>query len=229
MKKLFFYALSGLLLFSCGKGKEKKDTTGHQPETTASQQTKQPAALDTTAVTESENNVDENATAKQADISPYIQAYQVIHQALLTKNTTAIDRFIDKNTGLYIIYSEGAMPKVKHVYSIQQFNTELGKNIESFVFDNSEQKVQEDNLPKIVCKDSPYDKNGVFGAPVNIFSGNPVWEYSDLNEKEKQAAQFSAEKIQYTIINTKDYVYCFGQENGTIYLLFIDLRIPCSA
>ncbi len=227
MKGLFFYAFSALIMFSCGQNKEPKAT--HQPETTVSQQAKQTATPDTTAVAESESNVDKNAAAKQANISPYIQAYQILHQALLTQNTTVIDRFIDKNTGLYIIYSEGAMPQIKHVYAIEQFKTGLNKKIESFVFDKSKQEVQEDDLPKIVCEKSSYDKNGVFGAPVNVFSENPVWEYSDLNEKEKQAAQFSAQKIQYTIINTKDYVYCFGQENGQIYLLFLDLRTPCSA
>jgi hypothetical protein len=140
-----------------------------------------------------------------------------------------VNKYIDKNAGLYIIYSDGAMPQVEHVYAINKFKTKSNKAIESFIFKSLPSKPIEDMLPNVVCESTPYNKEGIFGSKVNVFAENPVWEYTDLNEKEKQAAQFASQNITYTIINTHDYVYCFGELEGEVKLLFLDLRIPCSA
>ena len=163
------------------------------------------------------------------NLNPYFSAYEEIHTALASGNLQAADKFTDKNLGLYIIYSNGAMPKVAHVYSFSQFKTDLNQEIKDFKFIQEKKAAVEEELPKVVCDEHPYDKQGVFGQQVNIYTQNPIWEYTDMNEKEKQAAQFTAEKITYTIINTADYVYCFGEIDGQIKLLFLDLRTPCTA
>lgn len=225
MKRRFLFA-AVIFTLACGQQNQPKETT--QTEHLTVENETQPEV----DVKQDESSVNE-VSVTETDLSnqrmaeennKYFPAFLEIHKALESGDFQIIDKYIDVNTGLYVIYSNGAMPKAAHIYKIEQF-----KAISSYTFKELAYDFKEEDLPKVVCENNPYNKQGIFGNPVNFYAENPVWEYTDLNEKEKQAAQFAAQQITYTIINTEGYVYCFGEINGNVRLLFIDLRIPCSA
>ncbi len=123
---------------------------------------------------------------------------------------------ISENYGVYIITQPGAMPSVEHLYELKvsKFSSEV-------IFEE---------LPKVVCDDQVYDKNGCFAQEKNPLSESQIWNYTKMNEKEKQAIIALVEKIKYTVIDTENKTtYYFSEIDGEWFLTFIDKRVPCEA
>ncbi len=131
--------------------------------------------------------------------------------------TSGGKEFINKNNGVYIISSNGAIPNIEKQFDL---NPEiLSKTLSS--------KVKFEVLPKVVCADYIYDKQGSFAEENNSLFDSKIWIYCDLSEEEKQAIEELAKTISYTVIDTESYIYYFSIFDNKWTLSFIDVRIPC--
>lgn len=144
----------------------------------------------------------------------FLVVFSSISKAQKTANLTSL---INENYGVYIISSNGAMPKIEKSYELKA--TVLEKTIAG------EAILAE--LPKVVCEDFIYNKQGCFAQEVNPLLDSQIWNYTDLNEKEKQALVSIAETIKYTVIDTDSYIYYFSIVENKWVLTFVDVRIPC--
>ena len=130
-----------------------------------------------------------------------------------------INQFIHPEKGLWLIQSAGAMPSMMHT-------TQVDKN---FPIDFS--KCIEDILPKVDCNSKTlWTKEGCFIEQVNTFVDEKLWSYCNLSKEDDVKVTELAKTVSYTVINTSFYArYYFAQIEGKWYLVFADLRVPCSA
>lgn len=133
------------------------------------------------------------------------------------QKTADYSSLINENYGVYIISSNGAMPQIEKSYELNA--ALLSKTIAN--------NVVFEELPKVVCNDFIYNKQGCFAQEINPILDSQIWNYSDLNEKEKQAFVAIAETIKYTVIDTESYTYYFSLVENKWTLTFVDIRVPC--
>jgi len=136
--------------------------------------------------------------------------------ARIAKNANNFDITISNNYGVYVITQPGAMPKVEHKYQLdlKTFSSEI-------IFEE---------LPKFSCDSHSFDKQGCFAQEINPLHESQLWNYTGLNEKEKQAIIAQSETIKYTIVDTQNKItYYFSKIEGQWFLTFVDLRTPCEA
>ena len=155
--------------------------------------------------------IDTSAIKKQEDFLPVLKGI----------NISNINQFIHPEAGLRIIQSEGAMPRLMKT-------SQVDKN---FPVDFS--NCIEDSIPKIDCgSKSLWTKEGCFVWKVNGLAAAQVtlWKYCNLSKEEQLEVDTWAPEVSYTAINTVLHArYYFSHINGKWYLLFVDLRRPCSA
>ena len=130
-----------------------------------------------------------------------------------------INQFIHPEKGLWLIQSAGAMPSMVHT-------TQVDKNSP---IDFS--KCMEDVLPKVDCNSKTlWTKEGCFIQQVNTFADEKLWSYCNLSKEDEAKVTELAKTVSYTVINTSFPArYYFAQIDGKWYLVFADLREPCSA
>lgn len=151
--------------------------------------------------------------------------------AAATYNVKSTDVFIDKEEGLWIITSNGAMPQMTHVYSMRGV---LNYKNDSLIPINRDQMVcslKNEEIPEPDCdKSSFWSKDGCFTSENNTFKAGKVWDYAGLNENDAKQAEELAGKISRVVVNTSlNMRMYFMLKNGGWYLVFLDLRTPCSA
>lgn len=123
---------------------------------------------------------------------------------------------ISENFGVYLIEQPGAMPTVKHVYTVEASSFSEAIKMEA--------------LPKVICDETVYDKQGCFAEAINPLIDSQIWNHTKMNEKEKQAIISLVYSIKYTVIDTENkFTYYFSEIEGEYFLTFIDLRTPCEA
>jgi hypothetical protein len=159
----------------------------------------------------------------------FLAFYQSFVAAVESKNAANVNAFIDNIFGVYFIESNGAMPNFKRVNDVAKFKSVRDELFFSLNFKNLNQTPIFEELPKIICDATPYDKQGCYAQKINPFANDEFWYYTDLNEKEKQAISVFAEKIDFTIVNTSTGKFYFTKNSDTWKIGFIDLRIPCEA
>jgi hypothetical protein len=159
----------------------------------------------------------------------FLAFYQSFVSAVESKNATNVNAFIDDVFGVYFIESNGAMPNFKRVNDVAKFKSVRDELFFSLNFKDLKQTPVFEELPKIICDATPYDKQGCFAQKINPFANDEFWYYTDLNEKEKQAISVFAEKIDFTVVNTSTGKFYFTKNGEAWKIGFIDLRVPCEA
>ncbi len=156
--------------------------------------------------------------------------YQNFSKTIVAKKTTDFNNFIHQDYGVYFIEAPGAMPMFTKFYSIEKFKD---VNNNKFFFDlpflGIDKMPINDTLPKIICGGEVYDKYGCFAQQTNPLNESQIWNYTDLNDKQKQEIEVIAKTITYTVVNTANYTFYFSLIGNSWYVTFIDIRIPCSA
>lgn len=136
--------------------------------------------------------------------------------ARIAQNVNDFSMIISDNYGVYVITQPGAMPKVEHKYQLdlKTFSSEI-------VFEK---------LPQFSCDTHSFDKEGCYAQEINLLHESQLWNYAELNEKEKQAIIAQVETIKYTVVDTQNKItYYFSKIEEQWFLTFVDLRIPCAA
>ncbi|MBV6484471.1 MAG: hypothetical protein KFKLKKLM_00977 [Flavobacteriales bacterium] len=159
----------------------------------------------------------------------FLAFYQSFVSAVESKSAENVNVFIDEVFGVYFIESNGAMPNFKRVNDVAKFKSIRDEQFFSLNFNQLNQQPVFEELPKIICDATPYDKQGCFAQKINPFANDEFWYYTDLNEKEKQAISVFAEKIDFTIVNTTIGKFYFTKKGDSWKIGFIDLRVPCEA
>jgi hypothetical protein len=159
----------------------------------------------------------------------FLAFYQSFMSAIESKNAANVNAFIDEVFGVYFIESNGAMPNFKRVNDMAKFKSVRDELFFSLNFKDLDQPPVFEELPKIICDATPYDKQGCYAQKINPFANDEFWYYTDLNEKEKQAISVFAEKIDFTIVNTSIGKFYFTKNGNSWKIGFIDLRLPCEA
>lgn len=159
----------------------------------------------------------------------FLAFYQSFISAIENKNAANVNAFIDDIFGVYFIESNGAMPNFKRVNDVAKFKSIRDEQFFSLNFNQLNQQPVFEELPKIICDATPYDKQGCFAQKINPFANDEFWYYTDLNEKEKQAISVFAEKIDFTVVNTVVGKFYFTKNGDSWKIGFIDLRVPCEA
>lgn len=200
-----------LLMFTCN------DTDENQP-------TDEQLAAETTAQV-----VVEETKKLSSEDAEFLAFYQSFMSAIESKNAANVNAFIDEVFGVYFIESNGVMPNFKRVNDVAKFKSVRDELFFKLNFKNLNQTPVFEELPKIICDATPYDKQGCFAQKINPFANDEFWYYTDLNEKEKQAISVFAEKIDFTIVNTSIGKFYFTKNGNSWKIGFIDLRLPCEA
>ena len=157
-------------------------------------------------------------------------AYELLASAITNKDTTQLNELIHPDLGLYIIGSNGALPEMVKTNSL---NKPIGITSNMLKMDPSilTDSLKIGELPETDCDAPPlfYSKLGCFGDSLNDFLNQRVWVHSNLSKKDKIGAEESAGLITHTVINTRGFKAYFFYSSNRWCLLFIDLRVPCSA
>ena len=157
-------------------------------------------------------------------------AYELFASAIINKDTAQLNELIHPDLGLYIIGANGALPEIVKTNSL---NKPLGIKSKMIKMDPSilTDSLKIGELPATDCDAPPlfYSKSGCFGDSLNDFRNQRVWVHSNLSKQDKIEAEKSAGLITHTVINTRGFKAYFFYDSYRWSLLFIDLRVPCSA
>jgi len=210
MKNLFFLLI--IICIACNNAGEStppvSDTTAAPPDGTAMH----------------------NDTLDETGFDRFMIYYSQLIASVENNDVLSFNAFIHPELGLCIIEQNGAMPQMRNGKDISRYRTNAGKTL--FEMDKATLicELKEEELPKVDCdKPGLWSKAGCYTEAVNYFKDDKIWEYCDLQQKEKDIAAKSAATITRTVINTKGYRFYFSEIEGKWYLTFLDLRIPCSA
>ena len=132
-----------------------------------------------------------------------------------------------------MIEQPGAMPWFFKVYSIGSYVSPENWSFFNHQFKSINLKPKVGELPFVDCdydKDnSAYNMTGCFVKDTNKLSSEKIWEYTEMDDAIKLEIAKTSTQVNLTIINTFNYRYFFTKIKGKWFILFIDLRIPCSA
>lgn len=215
MKKLFFPLLSTLILLGCG------NDTQHTGSTTT----------DTMSAKDSLKK----AITENLPPSTNIKQFEWIYSsfaAAATNSAKSFDVFINKETGLWIIHSLGAMPEMYNVKTISGVMINGSKDsLIPLDRDKMICSLRNEELPEMDCDNaSLWSKSGCFTSETNTFKTSRIWDYAGLSETNSKKVEELAGKITRVVINTELHMrFYFAEMDGTWYLVFLDMRVPCSA
>jgi hypothetical protein len=222
--KHFVWILS-ITLFACSSEVNLKQEQIELKETILEKDTIEVNELDSIPeeVSKTEKRLE---NSKQLE---FLSFYKKFTQAILQSDLDAINKCIHSD-GLYFIESNGAMPLIQKVFDVKAYSkTSKPTTFFNLGFDDIEKQPLLDILPKVICDEDVFDKNGCFLQEVNPLLKSQIWNYAGLNEKEIQAIDILAKTIKMTVVNTSNYTYYFSEIGGEWYFTFLDLRIPCTA
>ena len=171
----------------------------------------------------------EKRLTTSSDREDFLSFYKKFIQSIIQTDLDAVNEYVHSD-GLYFIETNGALPSIQKVVDVKAFS-KISKPTTFFNlnFKEIEKQLVFASLPKIVCDEYLYDKQGCFVQEINPLLSSQIWNYASLNEKQIQAIEFLAETVNMTVINTSNFTYYFSKIEGKWYLTFLDLRVPCSA
>lgn len=205
--------VAGILLSSC------EDNSGNTPVDTAKLSPKDSMKKSMT-----------EDLPPPTELKQFNWIYSTFVHAATTGDDSIFDKFISPKHGLWIVYSNGAMPSFKQVFHIGDFKKPDGKKILPLDKEEMICELKEEELPVVDCNSKNYyNKEGCFTSEQNKFREEKIWSYAGLTaENDKKVAEAAA-TISRTVVNTKNYKYYFSLIEGSWFLTFIDIRQPCSA
>ena len=160
--------------------------------------------------------------------------------AFNNKDVAAIDKFIDKEYGFFVIYNPGAFTVAMHLNSFGDIMSMEGE------YDVANLKVTKVNCsnyreglePVYSCDDDGWNKTGCFyGTQKNLSVAgtyDTMLEYDLIDAfiapRLRDLAAKSEANYAYFVYSTDETIgFYFGEKNGKYYLIAIDRVIPCSA
>ncbi|MFC5269305.1 hypothetical protein [Adhaeribacter terreus] len=223
MKIRYLLFLLPALLFAC-EGSDQIENRSKDEET---------VAVETPVV---QGEIDGRDTVKVKLQTEFVAFFIQFQSAVFNEDADAFNHFIDSERGVYIIENPGAMPKMTLVKDIRKFKREFqGRSFFTIKDGLQSCKLKEEALPGFNCEgqtggNSGYTKEGCFAADAEAFRKTEIHKYASLPENELQNIEKTLPLVQKTVVQTStSYQFHFGQINGKWKVLFIDLRIPCSA
>lgn len=180
-------------------------------------------------------NVEEHPE-KAVYISKFQKAFQEFQSAVYNEDPEGVNKFIDPQLGVYIIENPGAMPRMTLVKDIRNFQREFQQRPFFTIKDQFKScQLKEEDLPTFNCDgttdaNTGYSKEGCFAADAAEFRKTEIYKYASLPEQEVKNIKATLPLVQKTVVQTSSsYRFHFGYLNNSWKVLFIDLRIPCSA
>ncbi len=213
MKTLFTLAICGtVLISSCGS-----DETTSQTQDTLS----------------AKDSVKKNITESLPPNEDFKQ-FEWIYSSFVaaaTYNVKSTDVFINKDAGLWVITSNGAMPTMVHVFTTKGLLNFKNDSLIPIDRNSMVCELLNAEIPKPDCDQASFwSKNGCFTNENNTFKTEKIWEYAALSDDDSKKAKELAGKISRVVVNTALHMRMyFMLENGSWYLVFLDMRMPCSA
>jgi hypothetical protein len=159
----------------------------------------------------------------------FLTFYKKFTGAIAEKNYQEFNNCIHSDYGVYIISSAGGMPKMYKYYDISNYKSEFLTPFLDLDFTVINTVPVFEQLPNVICDEEIYDNQGCFAQEVNQLAKSQIWNYTDLNDKQKQEVEVIAKTITYTVVNTPNYIFYLSLIEEVWYVTFIDIRIPCSA
>ena len=220
MKNLFLSGLLLLFIFSCNN--DKSATQNQQPPEDSVLAPIQPPD-------------DLKKPAKY--ISSFEKAFIDFQTVVFNEDAEGVNAFIDPERGLYIIENPGALPKMTLVKDIRNFKREFqGKSFFTIKDFLQTCELKAEPLPAFNCagetpeNNAGYSKEGCFVADAAEFRKTEIHKYASLPKAEVKNINATLPLVTKTVLQTAgSYRFHFGYINGKWRVLFIDLRIPCSA
>lgn len=151
--------------------------------------------------------------------------------AAVTYNVKSTDVFIDKEEGLWVITTNGAMPQMVHVKTVAGLLNYKNDSLIPIDRNSMVCALENGEIPEPDCdRPSFWAKDGCFTTEHNTFKESKIWEYAALSDADAKDAEELASKIGRVVINTSQNMRMyFMLKNGGWYLVFLDLRMPCAA
>lgn len=209
MRKVFFYLIASLSLFSCSGNKETKNNK----ET--------PQHTDTLSVSRHEDS--------EEDKKDFSARFAAMINTFGSQDMEELNKYISPEFGLLLIESEsGAMPH----FHIQKADDESYRHCVENICNNIsfDRNLREESLPKIDCDSKDlYTKTGSFVQDTNNLLGSEIWKYGNLAPEDQKFAERVINSITKTVITTYGYTYYFTYYKDNWYLTVIDTRRPCEA
>lgn len=197
-----------------------------------------------TTITPPATAPDSVAATPEAPASPLpdttlLAAWQQFDRAIRAHDTLALQRLLDPAVGLWVLEQPGAMPLVTHVTHVRDFH----RNYQSLpIFSLADQlmscstPVAVTQLPKFDCgqqtdSTSGFTRDGCFVSSAADFHRLDVWPYATVQGGTAAAGKAAQARALRTILQTRfSFKFHFAKSaDGTWRLVFLDLRIPCSA
>lgn len=208
--------------FGCSQVDQGSDTAGNEVSAAAVQQ--EPLS---------------GTTGVAADSVTFEEAFNRFFQALQTKDTAALNSFIDAQQGFWLIEQPGAVPSYTHYKNVQNVKRQHPNQAFTSITERVEQcqLQQRETFPSFSCADmdggaSGYAEDGCFySTNTSEFQNTDMWQYdASLSEQQARQVQELQQQVDVTVLHTlSSYRFHFGYRNGRWQLLFADLRVPCSA
>lgn len=173
---------------------------------------------------------------KPVYVSRFAKIFFDFQSAVYNEDAAAFNNYIDPELGLYIIENPGAMPKMTFVKDISTFKREF-QGASFFTIKERLQtcELKEESLPTFTCgseikPEGGYSKEGCFAGDADEFRKNEIYKHASLPDTEVSHIEKMLTLVRKTVVQTESsYRFHFGFINGRWKILFIDLRIPCSA
>ncbi|MBK0401675.1 hypothetical protein I5M27_01680 [Adhaeribacter sp. BT258] len=223
MKIRYLFFLLPALLLAC-EGSDQIENRSQDQESTAA---KSPPGHD---------EIDGRDTIRAKAQSEFVTFFTQFQTAVYNEDADAFNHFMDSERGVYIIENPGAMPKMTLVKDIRNFKRDFQQQSFFTIKDGLQScKLKEETLPTFNCEgqtggNTGYSKEGCFVADAEAFRKTEMHKYASLPENELKNIEKTLPLVQKTVVQTAtSYQFHFGQINGKWKVLFIDLRIPCSA
>ncbi len=151
--------------------------------------------------------------------------------AAATYNVKSTDVFIDKDAGLWVITSNGAMPTMVHVNSVRGILNYRNDTLIPIDRNSMVCALKNEEIATPDCDAKTFwSKDGCFTTTNNTFKSERIWDYAGLNDNDAKKVEELAGEINRVVMNTSlNMKMYFMLKNGSWYLVFLDLRMPCSA
>jgi hypothetical protein len=162
--------------------------------------------------------------------------FSIFRKPFFNEDVQGVNAFIDPDLGVFIIENPGAMPKMTFVKDINGFKREFrGESFFTIKERLQACDLKEESLPSFSCEGENgsgkgYSKEGCFSGEDPQFEKSEIYKYASLQPEELKQAEKMMKLIKTSVLQTSSsYRFHFGYINSQWRLLFIDLRIPCSA
>ena len=139
--------------------------------------------------------------------------------------------FINKDHGLWIINSNGALPQMVNVKDISGIKTSKGGSLVPMDKVKMVCTPKSSGWPEKNCDmPSGWSITGCYTTEQNKLRESKIWEYAGLNDSDNKKVTELASGITRAVVNTEmNMTFYFTEIDGTWYLTFLDLRKPCEA